>query len=130
MTEPSRQAALDSALAVRRVGRTTMVHLCDLVAPDRVILMSAKFWVGWKIEVVEDLFHPQRDGDQVIIEIVDRVVGKAAQRVFTTERAYRAFQKAAKAGRFDGLSPVPSGHKHGPWIWARGIVESAESAVA
>jgi hypothetical protein len=107
-----------------------MVHLCDLTTPDRVILMSARFWVDWKTEVAEDMLRPQRDGDQVTIEVVDRVVGNAAQRVFTTELAYRAFQKAVKAGRLDGLSPVPSGHKHGPWIWAGGVVESAEFAVA
>jgi hypothetical protein len=130
MTESSVTPTPTSRLAVRRVGKTTMVHLCDLMEPERVILMSAQFWVDWKFEVGQDMFHPQRDGGHVTIEVVDRVVGKAAQRVFTTELAYRAFQEATKAGRFDGLSPVPSGRKHGPWIWAGGIVEEAESAVA
>ncbi|MEV4471208.1 hypothetical protein [Nonomuraea sp. NPDC049504] len=127
MTEPSTPPSLDSALAVRRVGKTTMVHLCDLTAPDRVILMSARCWVDWKAEVMEDLFRPHRDGDQITIEIVDRAVGKAAQRLFTTEVAYRAFQSAAKTGRFDGLAPVPYGQKHGPWIWAGGVLQEAEA---
>jgi hypothetical protein len=115
--------SLDSALAARRVGRTTQVQLCDLICPERLILMSAKCWCGWKYEVGQGLFKPERDGDQITIEIHDQAVSKVVQRLFTSALAYEVFQEAAKDERFDGLSPAPAGHEFGPWLWAGGIVE-------
>lgn len=49
-------ASSDHCLAVRRVGRTTQVQLCDLTCPERLALMSAKYWCDWKFEVGQGLF--------------------------------------------------------------------------
>ncbi|WP_043628065.1 hypothetical protein [Nonomuraea candida] len=105
MTEPGTFASPDSALAVRRVGRTTMAQLCDLMEPERLVLMSAAYWVAWKDEVIADLFHPTRDRGMLTIDVLDHVMGKATQRLFTTEAAYRTFQKGS-TGR--GSGPVVS----------------------
>ncbi|WP_433518235.1 hypothetical protein ACQP2T_23445 [Nonomuraea sp. CA-143628] len=126
MTEPSTPASLDSTLAVRRVGRTTQVQLCDLTCPERLALMSAKYWCDWKHEVGQGLFKPMREGDQITIEIHDQAVSKAVQHVFTSTLAYEVFQKAAKDGRFDGLNPVAAGNRLGPWIWAGGTMDEAQ----
>ncbi|WP_157549183.1 hypothetical protein [Nonomuraea candida] len=104
-----------------------MVQLCDLTCPDRLVLMSAKGWCDWKDEVAQGLFTPLSDGEQVIIEIQDRQVSKAVQRVYTTALAFEVFQNAAHMGRFDGLSPVPAGQPHGPWIWAGGTLDEEQA---
>ncbi|GAA2209434.1 hypothetical protein GCM10009850_048920 [Nonomuraea monospora] len=119
-------ASSDYCLAVRRVGRTTQVQLCDLTCPERLALMSAKYWCDWKYEVGQGLFKPEQNGDQMTIPIHDRAVCKAVQHVFTSALAYEVFQRAAKDGRFDGLRPVEVGHKYGPWIWAGGVMDEAQ----
>jgi hypothetical protein len=104
--------------------------MCDLTDEDHLVLMSAKCWVTFLEALRHDRLRPKRDGDDVIIEVQDEPVGRRLQTLRTTAQAYAAFQKAAREGRFDGLRPPESYVPHGPWIWAEGTVESAESAVA
>ncbi|WP_043641083.1 hypothetical protein [Nonomuraea candida] len=125
MTVPA-ETSPDTCLAVRRVGRTTMVQLCDLTCPERLALMSAKYWVDWKDEVAHGLYTPESDGAQVIITIQDRAVSKALQHVYTSALAYEVFKEAARMGRFDGLSPVPANQPHGPWVWAGGVLDDEQ----
>ncbi|MEW9554228.1 hypothetical protein [Nonomuraea sp. NPDC050783] len=65
------EAAPDNRLAVRRVGRSTIVEMCDLADPEDSVLMSAKVWVDFKSKVRSGRSHPKRDGDYVIFEIED-----------------------------------------------------------
>ncbi|GAA3536915.1 hypothetical protein GCM10022419_015910 [Nonomuraea rosea] len=125
-TDARTPASDEARLAVRRVGRTTMVQVSDLMCPDRLILMSAKYWRRWRTEVASGRLTPETDGEQVIIAVQDLSVSRAVQKVFTTVAAYEEFQQAASVGRFDGLQPTMPGQVHGPWTWACGTVEIAD----
>ncbi|WP_345560458.1 hypothetical protein [Nonomuraea rosea] len=125
MTKPAAQSRLDSALAVRRVGRSTMVQMCDLSDTEDLLTMDARSWLNLLHAIRRDCLHPKRDGDYVYIEVESSAGGTAV--LCTTAEAYVQFQKAAAAERFDGLRPAAVGLGHGPWIWAAGTVEEAKN---
>ncbi|MGN9782800.1 hypothetical protein ACTMTF_15310 [Nonomuraea sp. ZG12] len=126
MTELA-QATLESRLAVRRVGRSTLVQMCDLADSVELVMMSARFWVDFLTKVRVDHLKPKRNGDYVILEVEDDALSKRLQSLIVSAQAYVEFQRAAAGGRFDGLKPAPLGMAHGPWVWAGGTVETAES---
>jgi hypothetical protein len=126
MVETEVAATPPNRLAVRRVGKTTLVQMCDLANDEEFVMMSAQFWVPFLDAVRHDRLKPQRDGDLVIIEVKDEPISKRVQTIRTSAKAYAAFQKAARDGRFDGLKPPAMYVPYGPWVWAHGTVESAE----
>jgi hypothetical protein len=125
MTDSTR-LSLESRLAVRRVGRTSLVQMCDLADSIEIVMMGARFWVDFLTKVRINSLKPKEHGDYVILEIEDKTLTERLQNLIVSTQAYEEFQRAALDGRFDGLKPAPVGLPHGPWVWAEGIMASAE----
>jgi hypothetical protein len=104
-----------NCIGVRRIARTTDLHVCETENPDHIIQVTATAWSNFLHAIKSGRYWPTIQGERVLVTVHDPLRHPHAP-IETSLINWQTFVMGAKAGVFDQLPAAPLGLATSQWV--------------